>query len=117
MKPYPIRKPNMISTNQWSRFFTSVAEQQVGEAVRVERGVASVSPATILHSGTLESLHYQSSRGARELSITIQGEQSQRITIKPTLVWGIYDTDNRLVAVEITDDNDRSVTLKFEGNS
>lgn len=116
MEPYPIRKPNMISSNQWPRFFVQVAEEHVGRAVRVEREVATASAAAMTAAGTLEALDYQPA-GARKVTIRIQAEELQEITVKPSLVWGIYDTDGLLVSVEVIDDHDRKLILHFAADS
>jgi hypothetical protein len=114
MQPYPIRKPNMISSNRWSRFFAQAAEEHAGKGIRVEREVATVSSAAIGHSGRLEALDYQRAGGAHQLTVSIRAEELQEITVKPSLVWGIYNTEGMLVSVEVIDDHDRKLILNFD---
>ncbi|MEA3334334.1 MAG: DUF5335 family protein [Chloroflexota bacterium] len=109
----PTHQPRMIPASQWTAFFEELNQNFGGKSVHVEQGTGSMTPVAQTGSITLVGLDYEHHRRHPHLTIELAGAGTPEIPIDPNLVWGVYDRDEQLFAVEIIDQHDYKVNLQF----
>jgi len=99
---------------KWGSFFADLAESQKGRPVAVSQGgdLLLLDPPTV--TAPLVAIDYQSAHKGK-LTITTDEPTSETTTISaPNLVWVVHDVDGRVIAIEIIDEHDHNVVIRFE---
>ena len=107
----------MIYSSQWSSFLKDLEHNKQGQPVRLEQGADVLTEKSGGGSLILDALHYQHGGKGDHLTITTTGDAgTQKTTINFNLIWATFDEDGNVVAVEIVDDQNRKVILRFEAD-
>jgi uncharacterized protein YuzE len=113
----PNHQNKMIYSSQWSTFFKDLEHSKQGKPVRLEQGADVLIEKSGAGSLILDTLHYQHDGKGDHLTITTAGDAgTQKSTINFNLIWATFDEDGGVVAVEIVDEQNRKVILRFEAS-
>ncbi len=110
----PTHKRELLISSHMPSFFGDLAERYKGKTVYLhsedppENAAVSAQPALL----TELSFERKHSRDTLTVHMVQAGEGSER-TIIASLVWVVRDRDHNLVAVEVIDDQDRTLVLEF----
>ena len=108
----PTHNRQLLTSSHMASFFADLAEQYGGEEVHVRSDSLPESAASSGQPALLTGLSLARQQGKDTLTIrTVQAGEPSETTIIPNLVWVIRDHDDHLVAVEIIDEQDRTLVL------
>lgn len=105
----PSHKMRMIPSGQWEDFLEDLAQTQQGKTIHIEQGEAT-------RQVILETLEYHTSLlGSNEVEITTkEAGVDQTIAVDFNLMWAVFDQDDRMIAVELTDEQNRKTILHLQ---
>ena len=105
----PTHKMRMVPSGRWKGFLTDLARDQGGKTIRLEQGEAT-------RQVILETLEYHHSLlGSHEVEITSkEAGVDQSITVDFNLLWAVFDQDEKMVAVELADEQNRKTILHLQ---
>jgi hypothetical protein len=105
-----------IMAYQMPVFFEELSKKYTGKMVNVERDGDLVYQEPITDWSTLQSLRYYHVRTGHALYLETEQEGSaSSYTIKtPTLVWVVRDQHRQVVAVQVIDESNRNIILRFK---
>ena len=110
----PTHKRQLLTSNQMPSFFADLVARYQGQRVRVRSAGMPESVTGSEQPALLSELTFAHQHRKDTLTIhTIQAGKPSETTIIANLVWVIRDHDNHLVAVEIIDEQDRTVVLEY----
>ena len=109
----PKHKSENLPKYQWTSFFADLAESQKGQPIVVLQGGDLLLQEPQTGTTPLVAIDYHSAHKGK-LTITT-GEPTDEVTTisAPNLVWVVHDVDGSVVAVEIIDEHDRKVLVRF----
>jgi hypothetical protein len=102
----PTHKMRMIPSGRWEDFLTDLARNQQGRTIRIEQDEAT-------RQVILETLEYHHPlMGGHDVEIIAkEAGADQSITVDFNLVWAVFDEDDKMVAVQLADDQNRKTIL------
>ena len=104
----------MIISSQYSYFFEDLAQSQQGRTLRIEKGgdirTAELSGEQVV----LEGLEYSRSHKGEIITVSTNQPDQPEIKIQFILVWAVFDREENVVAVSLSDEHNRKVILRFE---
>lgn len=105
----PTHKMRMIPSGRWADFLKDLSHSQQGKTIRIAQGETT-------RQAILETLEYHHSlMGGHDVVITTEeADTGQSITVDFNLIWAVFDQDDKLIAVELTDDQNRKTTLRLQ---
>lgn len=105
----PKHKMRMIPSGQWEGFLEDLAQTQQGKTIHIEQG-------EVTRQVILETLEYHTSLlGSNEVEITTkEAGVDQTITVDFNLMWAVFDQDDTMIAVELTDEQNRKTILRLQ---
>jgi hypothetical protein len=104
----------MIISSQYSYFFEELAQSQRGKAVRIEKEGDIPSTELSRDQVVLEGLDYRHSSKGEIVTVSTSDPDRPEFRVSFNLVWAIFDQEDRVVAVEFSDEHNRKVVLRFE---
>ncbi len=105
-----------IMAYQMPVFFEELSQKYAGKMVNVERDGDLVHQQPVTDWSTLKSLRYYHVRAGHALYIETEQEGSaSSYTLKtPSLVWVVRDQHRQVVAVQVIDEGNRNIILRFK---
>lgn len=105
----PTHKMRMIPSGRWEDFLTDLAQTQQGKTIHIEQG-------EVTRQVILETLEYHTSLlGSNEVEITTkEAGVDQTISVDFNLMWAVFDQDDTMIAVELTDEQNRKTILRLQ---
>lgn len=103
----------MIIASQYKYFFEDLAQRQQGRAVRIERGGDILSAELSGEQVVLEGLKYSHSLKGETVTVSTNQPDQAEFKISIILVWAVFDRDEKVVAVSLSDEHNRKVVLRF----
>jgi hypothetical protein len=110
----PTHKRQLLASSQMPSFFADLADQYQGRKVYVHSGSLREDTGGSEQPPLLAELSFARQHRKDTLTIrTVQAGELSETTIDANLVWVIRDHDSHLVAVEIIDEQDRTLVLEY----
>ena len=104
----------MIISSQYAYFFEDLAKSQRGRTLRIEKGgdlrTAELSGEQVV----LEGLKYSHSSKGETVTVSTNEPDQPEFRIEFMLVWAVFDREENVVAVALSDQHNRKVVLRFE---
>jgi uncharacterized protein YuzE len=95
----------------WSSFFADLLDAQKNQPVSVLEGADLILHEPPADTAPLLDIEYRSKRKGK---LTIKSGGETTTISAPNLVWVIHDVDGGVVAVEIIDEKNHKVILRFD---
>jgi hypothetical protein len=106
----------MIMSYRYSYFFEDLAQSQQGKAVRIEKGGAIRTTEVPGDQAVLEGLKYSHSPKGETVIVSTSDPDQPELKVGFNLVWVIFDREDKVVAVELSDEHNRKVVMRFGSN-
>jgi hypothetical protein len=105
-----------IMAYQMPVFFEELSKKYAGKMVHVERDGDLVYQGPVTGWVTLQSLRYYHVRTGHALYFETEqeGSVSSYKTKTPTLVWVVRDQHRQVVAVQVIDESNQNIILRFK---
>ncbi len=103
----------MIISSQYSYFFEDLARSQQGKAVRIEMGGDVRTTEVPKDQVVLEGLDYSHSPKGEMVTVSTSDPVQPEYRVSFNLVWAVFDREDKVVAVEFSDEHNRKVVLRF----
>lgn len=105
----PTHKMRMIPSGQWKEFLEDLVQTQQGKTIHIEQG-------EVTRQVILETLEYHTSLlGSHDVEITTkEAGVDQSFTVDFNLMWAVFDQDDTMIAVELTDEQNRKTILHLQ---
>lgn len=112
-------KSENLPKYRWSTFFQELLERFKGQPVNLMAGADFLHSEPSGDAAPLATIEYDSHRRGLlkhkgELTITTGGPQGETVTVEvPTIVWVFRDLEGEPVGVEVIDEENDRVILRF----